>query len=415
MSFLLDFFHAQDIFTIDEAVAFINNPPKATKADFARFRQFISDITAIYPDYSGQGSDSQENIWPEGLNNEFSDDDDTVYVVALRTDLIDANLMSHIGNAAARAQLHILDQQNGLLYRIDRMVVDMNGDETPLQTPLDIQPRLYDIPFVQITKKDILNYAKDSFCQRFASHGFKFSASSPIRFFIARTIGEVKQTVVFFAHKEHKDPGPERYLGGAILRATLSLGCPAVSQIWKNALGNTIVPYLAREEKRGAADRDFSLNTDELFSMPSVLARRFGHYWTAPAWRSLAEIDRWLDLFNTFFADEILPLLDTVARVKDVAPLVLSNQQLDRLQQNNDFLPWELLSRLVMAGTFDRTQKNDWIKALWDRYHRENGYKKNWENTELSSLNIDSAFERFIIYMTSDQFLVDVKHLAHAN
>src|SRR5688572_4396752 len=110
MSFILQVFHAPRALTVQEADAAMDALDGASFGDRARFTRFVTALTAVYPN-----SDDEDAAFPEGLTTDPLDD--AVYVFAVNLDRLDENLMAHVATCASDEGLHVLDPQNGLLYR----------------------------------------------------------------------------------------------------------------------------------------------------------------------------------------------------------------------------------------------------------------------------------------------------------
>src|SRR4051812_34569040 len=117
MSFTLVLLHAPGLRTIAQAEAFIDRPSADSDDHLARFEAFRDDILRVYPDNSDVDDDEVDNAWPEGWSHCLGRQ--ATLAFAVDTDHVDDNLMRHLGHAAARAGLHLLDQQEGRLYRSD--------------------------------------------------------------------------------------------------------------------------------------------------------------------------------------------------------------------------------------------------------------------------------------------------------
>jgi hypothetical protein len=115
MSFTLTFFHAPEVATVDAAAHWIEQAPAELPEPSPRFAAFVADVSEYFPDLSRDEDDAGErNLWPEGLDGispraAFAN-------VLINLDMLDPGVMTVIAQAAARAGLSVLDEQNGLLY-----------------------------------------------------------------------------------------------------------------------------------------------------------------------------------------------------------------------------------------------------------------------------------------------------------
>ncbi len=127
MSFVLHLIDEPSIKTVQEAGNYIFSRKLERSKPNEKFSQFVQDITATYPDLTDEDEDgdNSENVWLDGLNGGITHSQ--VYIIGLKTDLVDSYLLLRIANAAAKNGLQILDGQNGMFYRDDRTVIYQNG------------------------------------------------------------------------------------------------------------------------------------------------------------------------------------------------------------------------------------------------------------------------------------------------
>jgi len=132
MSFVLHIIDEPSIKTVQEAGNYIFGQKGERAEPNEKFSQFVQDITATYPDLTDEDEDgdNDENVWLDGLNGGITNSH--VYVIGLKTVLVDSYLLSFIANAAAKNGLQIFDGQNGMFYRDDRTIVHQNGFVEPL-------------------------------------------------------------------------------------------------------------------------------------------------------------------------------------------------------------------------------------------------------------------------------------------
>jgi hypothetical protein len=234
MSLILQLFHAPQLRTLEQAVAATDQSRPATAEEQALFKRFQMEITRVYPDLSEQDVDGDDdnNVWNDGLSLE--DVQRAVCVIAPKTHCVGENLMAHIATAASKADLHVLDPQNALLYRSDRMVVERNGVSSPLRTPAPRRTRTRTTTPTELTASAVLHRVVSRYCQAFAAQGFAHFHPD-FAGFAVRVIGDVEQSVHFSVSERS---------GEFMLGLHFSFRCPRVSRVWQDALGDEVAVYL---------------------------------------------------------------------------------------------------------------------------------------------------------------------------
>lgn len=356
MSFTLQLFHAPGVRTIAQAEAFFSSGPPASEADRARFNAFRDDILRVYPDNSDADPDEVDNAWPEGWAHDLGGD--AVLVFAVATDYVDDNLMCHLGHAAARAGLHLLDPQEGRLYRSDATSIDMHGREQGLGTPLPPLPKQR-LPR-SLTVEALGSHLAAAFIARHPELGF---VASQWRGFaeLERTAGQVKQRVTFSVSLRTET---------AMVGVSMAFFCPSLCAAWERLLGERVAAHMAVQHKNPRRRPELSLHTDDFVDPPSKLATELGRRQYAHV-RSLAEAEAFVARFDTWFTREGAAAFERLTTPAGLARLALTDYQMHWLYYANDLSIEEMFSRLVLVGTFDAQRKEDWMKALRDHRKRQ--------------------------------------------
>jgi hypothetical protein len=329
MRFILQLFYAPAIRTVSEAQALTARRREATASQLARFRAF---------------TDAVEQAGTTALDVDAAED--AVLVVTL-SQPVDRALLSQIARSAASAGLHLLDPQNGRLYRADGCLVRADGSIKPASLPLPSEgPAL--------TAEAVLARVRARFAERFVAHGFVPGSGQTV----VRRGETIDQKVCFDAEPQ----------GAAVLlRASVAFQCPDVSHVWQDALGDAAAPTWQRVSTEPPPDVTLK---------PSELALGPDRSPDVAAVHSLQEADQWTDAFCAWFAGTALPRLNAVRRAADLGALALSDTQLRQLPRRQDLPPGEQYSRLVLAAAFDPERLALWTDALRGRSSAGSGHDR---------------------------------------
>lgn len=132
MSYVLHLFHDSDVETVEQATHRVyDDEPPHDPADAARFAALSRDLALVFEDAGADGAPGA--LWPEGV---APPGDDVCWNLAIASEHATPGLLSAVGALAARADLHLLDPQLGILFRRDFRVVQ--GDQVfKLPTRID--------------------------------------------------------------------------------------------------------------------------------------------------------------------------------------------------------------------------------------------------------------------------------------
>ena len=360
MSFILQLFHAPQVRTIAQADAFIDSHQPPAEANRARFIAFRDDILRTYPDNSDADDDDEEadNVWPEGWSDEL--DGDPVLVFAVDTDSVDENLLWHIAHAAARAGLHLLDPQNGCLYRADGISIDMEGTEERIGTPQP--PRAKQRLPKDITEERLGAYITAGFIARHPEAGFA-AGPSPSRSFasIERTLGGVKQRIRFYISLRTEE---------ALIGTSIELYCPNLAAVWERLLAEHVAAHVATQRGNPGRRPDLSLDAHDFDEPPGKNVdwwRRSDYQYV----RSMADADAFIARFEAWYTQKAAPALARLTTPTGLARLALSDYQMKLIGSANNFSIEEMFGRLVMIGAFDAARKEEWMAVLRDHRKRQ--------------------------------------------
>jgi hypothetical protein len=132
MAFILHLIDSPEVTTVKAAEIFLVGAKDESSVPNPKFAAFVESITAAYPDLSeaDEDGDDDENVWEEGLPADRMTG--RRFAIALKEELTDPDLVKAMAKAAAGAGVQLFDAEGMVLYRADRMVVDMSGRERRL-------------------------------------------------------------------------------------------------------------------------------------------------------------------------------------------------------------------------------------------------------------------------------------------
>jgi len=308
MRFILQLFYAPAIRTVSEARVTTARRREATASQRARFADFVEAAASIHP-----------GLFIPQLN-------DAVLGVSMPAPPPREQLI-RLARVAAMAGLHMLDPQNETLYRADGCLVYANGSVAPMPSPPVAAAPAWSKTAVEARMGQRLTACLNA-------HGFVANADGVL----ARQHGAVHQSVTFFVGEQ----------AGALLGHTrFHFRCRDVWQVWHDALGHTA----------GATTPDLTLTATELAN-----GRSPSHQ--GNAWRTVQEVEHWLDAFDHWFADMALPRLNQIRRAPELADIALTDVQMQVLPKRGQMPAGERFSRLVLAAAFDAPRLPTWADLL---------------------------------------------------
>ena len=310
MRYILQLFYAPAIRTLPEAQATTARRREATASHLARFSGFVEAASSVQP---GLFVPSQMNDAVLGVS---------MAAAPPREQLV------RLARAAAMAGLHLLDPQSQTLYRADGCVVYANGSVAPMPSPPVAAPPPWN-------KSAVAELVTRRITACIVAHGFSPEADGRL----VRQHGDVQQGISCYVGEQ----------AGALLGHTrFHFRCREVWQVWHDALGH---------QNGSTTTPDLTLTAVELAN-----GRPPSHH--GNAWRTLQEVEHWLDAFDRWFVEAALPRLDRMSRAADLAELALSEAQMQVLPRRRQMTSGERFSRLVLAAAFDATRLPDWETLL---------------------------------------------------
>ena len=116
MGYILHLMDAPGVKTHEDADGFISEQRRLPPSENAKFRAFVRDITAIYPDLSeeDEDGDDNENLWEEGIDDRASYGD--VKELVVKADLTDEAVVTALVSAAVANGLTLYDAEGQVVY-----------------------------------------------------------------------------------------------------------------------------------------------------------------------------------------------------------------------------------------------------------------------------------------------------------
>lgn len=361
MSFTLVLLHAPGLRTIAQAEVFIDNPSADSDDHKARFDAFRDDILRVYPDNSDVDDDEVDNAWPEGWSQPLGRK--ATLAFSVDTDHVDDNLMRHLGHAAARADLHLLDRQEGRLYRSDATTIDLRGHEQALGAPQPPQPlRRLDKAISEVA---LGRHITEAFAARHPELGFEAHQNGGFAE-LERTRAGVTQRIVFSVSLRTEEARVGVWMG---------FTCPRLSESWAALLGERVAGYMLERKVAPRPRPDLTLHTDDFVQPSSALAKELGRreYARMSSW---AEADAYVARFDAWFVREAAAAFEALTTPAALARLALTDHQLEWLFLANDLFIDEMFGRLLLAGVFDPQRTDAWMKGLRDHRRRQGGTRR---------------------------------------
>jgi hypothetical protein len=391
VSFILQVFHAPDVRTIEDASAAIDALGAASRADRLRLIRFILELTAHYPNHP---DDREKTAWPEGLDPGRLDD--AVFVFAVNLDWLEENLMAHVAKCAAAQALHVLDPQNGLLYRADGQRLRLDGSVSPLPEPRRVIPYAPSTPLpADMTEAACVERLGALLCERLAPAGF---APDPRWKDARRTLGCVEQSIGINAWAR-----PEEML----LFGSVGLRCRAVTRVWLVALGAEGARLVNLMAADGWQRPDVRLLMPLGDGQPSAEARALAKLAYLCDW-SFATA--WLERWAAWIEEEGLAHLDRMDSPAGVARYALSRRELDAMGRRGDLPPHDLLQRTVLAGVYGGALRDEWIGAI-RRYRDQNVHRLETQYTSVPFTGFSAVLDRFVAWLDTDEFAREAEKL----
>lgn len=330
MSFILQFFHAPQVETLDAAVAYVDHGGDHEAPLGARFASFVARVCVQYPDGSADDEDGDDdgNVWPEGLDAAWGEE--PVVNVAVKTESVDEALLSAVAASAGQAGLHVLDPQNAMLYRPDGVVVRRHAaaDASKRLVPLAVRAEV-----------------GASLQARLAPHGFDLVSNNAFTL-VSRLHGSIRQVIAITCAPT------QGHVAGDV---ELWLSSEQLAEVWAPALAPEIDEWKARRDTECAGMAyDFVYGVSDL--VPTVTAAesdRFGRFIA----RSRRDVDDFAGSLGDFVLDRLLPVLEPVRDLETLAALALTDDALDIVRRGRVRLPEQLgtavLARLAKPSIFE--------------------------------------------------------------
>jgi hypothetical protein len=344
MSFILQAFHAPQARTVHEADAAMDALGEPTPEDRLRFIRFVSELTERFPN----DLDDEDAPFPEGLTPEHLDD--AVYVFAVNLDRLDENLMAHVAECASGAGLHVLDPQNGLLYRADGQTVRLDGRTSPTPIPRRVIPKAASRPLpAKMTPDALVEHFNAELCRRLAHLGFE---ADPRHGDARRMRGPVQQSIDIHVFPRESE---------VALFGSLGLRCRALTGVWLKGLGVEGAGVVRQLADGGWREPDFHLLLSTLPEPLDLETTKLGKLTYATDWTwAMAFLERWAAWVET----EGVEHLARMESPAGIAAYLLAPGELREMPRRTDLPAGELLHRFALAAVYGAERRDEWIAAL---------------------------------------------------
>lgn len=344
MSFILTFFRAPGVSTVQQAADFKYRPPSPLPEPTGHFAAFVERISEYYPDLSDDQEAQDRNLWPEGLSHDPSCG--PVVNVLVNSDMMDPGVMAVIARQASLSGLQILDEQNGLLYGPGLYFVGTDGG-MPQRLP-EVTPYAR-----SVMTENIRGLRLRDGQRRIAAHlaeglgaGF-IVVDGDHETFVRREHGDLHQIIAIQVMRSSEQPGRAR------VYVRLGFASEALTAVWLPLLPSS---FRARKERLDRADGGMamqlswflpSLTTGDPAQSISLNARSEMSFADTP------QLEHLLAEAQTWSASRLLPFLDGIRSVADLHRLSIHDEGLRHFGQGRLGFPDypTVLTLARLAGT----------------------------------------------------------------
>lgn len=369
MSFMLQFFHAPHVDSVDSAAHYVDGECDADPPLGERFAQFVDRVTTVYPDLSAEDDDGDDlrNLWPEGLDRHWGDE--PVVNVGLKTDAVEEGVLSIIASKAAQSGLQMLDPQNAMLYRTDHTVIDGRGRVSPFRMLTPFAASLMKPLSGGLKPGETRHRLGESLRDRLASAGFALTiVESDV--VVWRQLGDIRQALDLTV-SERED--------GIAVDLSLWLSSPRLSSTWLAVMPPHVAEWKQRGDRLcGGVAWDFVYALSDV--VPGTSAEEAGRFDSARLSSPDALEAFQADLCN-YAAARLLPWLDGLRDLSALAALVLSDANIEYAGRGRVALPEQMgtlvLARLARPEVFETVahtlQTNPHKSRVWEELRDPEG------------------------------------------
>jgi len=382
MSYILLIFAADNVATVTEAAELAHGrvaPQPPAPGLFGRFRL---ELESAWP------SAASDPALPEGL--EPPGDGEAVWALAVDASRAGENLWSHVGHAAARAGLQVLDPQAGVLLRRDGMLLSLVGPARALSAPLPWRTEPHLLP--GLTEDEALRWVTEAATHRFGKEGFTAVLHDHWLQFVRRN-GDLQQCIEFDVASSAHDKG------GCTLHLRMRFHCPKVREVWERRFNDQVAAHIAATLRRPPPE--FTVNADQVEDTPSPLSEALGGR-KFPHAATRGELTAWFDRITRWFDETGQAVFDRITSVPGLAHYVLHPQQMRWLYLNNNLFIDEILSRLVIVGAFQLERLDEWLAAFRD--HRRRKGRDPSFGKDLFIPNRTAVLDELVAYLGTEEF-----------
>jgi len=392
MSYVLQIFASDEVRSVGQAAELVDGraaPLKPAPEAFARFRAELE---------SGWPGACDDPALPEGLDPPV--DREAVWALAVDSSRAGENLWRHVGRAASRADLNVLDPQAGVLLRRDGMLVDLDGQARALRAPMPWPVKAP--PASPLTETEARLVVEQAAARHFVPDGFAAGGVGQWLQFVRET-GDVRQCIELTVSESGRDKG------SMTLHLGLRFHCPKLRDVWTRHFGEQVAAHVAVKAIRSAPD--FSAAADQLEDEPGPLSAALGGRKFADA-STREQLVAWVEQVARWYATVGRAVFDRTRTIPGLAHDALNGPQMRWLFLNNNLSIDEVLARLVLAGAFQPERLDEWLAALRD--HRRRKGRDPLFGKDLFVPNRAAVFEALAAWVASPDFAPEAGRLRQA-
>jgi hypothetical protein len=356
MSFILQFFDAPEVNSVQSAADYVDLDQAAPAGANAKFGRFVESVKEFYPDQS-EDEGFEFNLWPEGLTADATDLTTSPAVnIAINLDMLDPGVMTVIAQHATKAGLQILDPQNALLYLLDGTMISAEGDKENLPP---VSPFARSVMTENVKGMGLAATAArlaDGLLEAWEGRGFT-CVEVPSRWaaVLWRQHGDLRQML---------DIRCMRSTNAGAIRFYVRMGfaCESIAAAWLPLLPEKYLQRKARyDTDAGGVALDVALFLPNLRAGKLPGDARPGTS-SEMIIRSLDELDAMLPTMRSWTQRELLPLFESVESLADLSDITLTDAMLEHCETGMPELPM-LPGLLVLAARRDGQTLEQYVAA----------------------------------------------------
>lgn len=360
MSFILHIIDCPTATTVNAASHHVYDEEITSTVQNEKFLRFAKLVSKLYPECEDDEGDNDDNIWSEGLPDGIGTE--AVLTIAVKTDLVESQIMSNIAHAAVDAGLQILDPQNAMLWRSDRLIVYQN-QQTEAFLPQKLPKRSKRKRVPKLTKEGTRDYLLENFVKAFVQDGWQTVSDERNVYFKRsawRQLGDIKQTLTFNTNIDGQacDIGMDFKFTAEQIRIALD-----------ELLPDTGLDIIRRNI--GSQYYDIHLPIEYLFPLAEL--KPLGIKDIRLGWVSVSsqqELEQWAAHFQQWYQQFLSKILSQTQDISSLCHLLDTelhrNYSQGRLTNAEPWLP-----RLILYHLANSPKLENWLALSRERFNSE--------------------------------------------